>query len=84
MFEIPAVIVALFALFVTIVVFTHNENVRIPIKVFALTSLMQFFAYLFFAFIPSSIETKQFVARSNVITSSLALSIILLIARWKR
>jgi uncharacterized membrane protein len=83
MFDIPYLLVAVIALTLTIILFTHNENIKVPIKVFAITSFFQFIIYVYFAFFETTIEQKQFMARSNVITNAIALSIILLLARWK-
>jgi hypothetical protein len=83
LFEIPAWLVALAALFMTVVVFTHDERIQTPIKIFSLASFMQFLIYLLFSVTNFPLETRQFIARSNIITTCIALSLILLISRRK-
>jgi hypothetical protein len=62
----------------------HDEKIEIPIKVFAIASTMQFVIYMIFTFFEIEVLDKQFIARANVITVNLALSIILLIVRVKK
>ena len=84
MFVIPPLFVSVTALVTAFIVFFHDENSRISMKVFSLSFFMQFITYTFFAISKIPIETMQFISRSNVITTCLALSIILLVARRKR
>jgi hypothetical protein len=82
--EIPTLLVAFSALILVIILFAHDETIEIPIKVFAIAAVMQFVVYLLFTFEEFNIFDRQFIARANVITANLALSIILLIARVKK
>ena len=83
MFEIPSLLVSLVALITGIIVVTYDDNIRITIRVFSLPFFLQFGTYFIFWLIDIPIETKQFIARSNVITTCLALVIILLISGRK-
>jgi len=80
---IPAWLVALSAFFCTVVIFTVPNGVRIPIKIFSLSTILQFTTYLAFAFLDVPIETRQFIGRLNTIGMSLALSIIIISVRVK-
>ena len=79
MIEIPAVVVALSAALLTgIILFTPQ---RINIKVFSLATTLQMITYIMFCVVDLNLETKQFIARSVLITSNLALSIIIIAGR---
>jgi hypothetical protein len=84
MFNIPYLLVAGSALMLTVVLLTHDEKIRVPIKVYAISSVLTFFMYVYFAFWDTTVLQKQFMARSNEIVSDLALIIILLMVRRKQ
>ena len=81
MFSIPTWTVALASLILTIIVFTTPNNVKISIKVFSLTSFMQFMIYALFFVIDLPDTTIRFIVRSNMIIVCVVLSIIILGAR---
>ena len=84
MTEMPTLLVAFSALMLLIILLTHDETIRIPIKVFAIAAAAQFAIYMLFTFATIDLLDKQFIARANVITVNLALSIILLVSRVKK
>ena len=83
MTEIPTILVAFSALILIVILLAHDEAIRIPIKVFVIASAMQFIIYMLFTFVAMNLLSMQTIARANVITVNLALSIILLVSRVK-
>ena len=84
MTEMPTLLVAFSALMLLIILLAHDETIRIPIKVFAIAAAAQFGIYMLFTFATIDLLDKQFIARANVLTINLALSIILLVSRVKK
>jgi len=81
MIDIPTWVVALSALTTAIALITTSECARVPIRVFSLSSFMQFLIYAFFYISDTPTETRQFMARVSVIAMNFALLIIISAAR---
>jgi len=77
LFEIPALLVASSAFVLTIVILRAKDGVLVNIKIFLLSTVMQFFTYVYFHFTNIPIEEKQFYIRLGIITINLALSMII-------
>jgi len=79
---IPTWIIALIALGtgITAIVF---RNARVSVGLFAIAALFQFGVYLLFSLIDVPIETRQYISRSNIITSNL-ITVIIIVAGVKR
>jgi len=80
---IPAWLVALSALICTVIIFTVPKGMRINIRVFSLSTFMQFLTYVAFSIFELPIETRQFIGRLNIISMCIALSIIVASVRVK-
>jgi len=83
MTEIPPIIVALSALFASIVFFIFHNN-RFDIRIMSIPFFIQFIIFVIFCFdVGLSLLDKQFIARSNTILIALALSIVLILSGRK-
>ena len=82
MIDIPTWFISGISLVTTLVILGSKETT--PIRIFALTSLMQFFIYFLFSAIDLSIEIRQALARSNIVFTDIALIIIILSTRIKK
>jgi multisubunit Na+/H+ antiporter MnhF subunit len=78
---IPSWIVAASALVLTVLLVRGNH---ISVRVFAISTFWQFVIYFLFTVLPMPIETRQNIARVNIVAMNAALIIIILGARWKR
>jgi len=84
MINVSSLLVALSALFLFIILLTHDEHILIPIKIFAISAGLQVVIYLLFTLVEISPEVRQFIARTTIITTNLVLSIIMLMVRIKK
>lgn len=83
MIVIPALVVAISAAILTGVILFVNPK-YINIKIFSLSTTLQLITYIVFSCVDLEMETKQFIVRSGLITSNLALSIIIIAGRHGR
>lgn len=74
---IPAWSVALSALLLSFVILRAKNGVTVNIKIFLLSTIMQFMTFVYFCFSDIPIETKQFINRAGIITANLALTMII-------
>lgn len=82
----PAWLVALSSLLAAILFLTNKREIHIDVKIFAIPFIMQFVIYSIFVFSDSPNfpdPQKQFIARSSVVFTSFAMSIVLIITRWR-